>query len=418
MTLAGAGVVLPGPGAACTDLATFFEVVGAGRSCLAPYDQPGLPLRIAGTVGAWDEQAATGLDERRLARTSRAARMALAAVRSALADAALCAADLSDERSLLVACSLQFASPEFEDYHATIAAEGPAALGMRYWMTGTPASVVGTVASSLGTGCPTLSVAGSCNVALRAVHLVHQLLLAGEIDRAVVVGVDTTVDPVFVAGTSFEGRSGYRASSLSDDPRDVRPHDRVQSGNATGEGAVAVVLERTSLTARIDRPALRVLAATSRSNGPSAVATGPPDNVVADVLSLLDRSGRGLGDVAFLSDYADGNRFVEDHFCDALLGVRRRTGHDDELLVTNQEAVFGHVAGTGGLVKLISAVQMLADGRVAPSAGCLTPYERLLARPVGAAGTPHDGDAALVVTSGAGGDATSMLLQLEGGTLR
>ncbi|MFC8988470.1 beta-ketoacyl synthase [Streptomyces sp. NPDC057115] len=418
LRLSGAGFVLPGPdGGACTDLDTFWRVVRDGTSCLSPYNRPGLPLRIAGTVGQWDPEKELPLSQRQIRRSSRAGLMATGAVARALEQAGLTAADLDAERTALVACSLQFAFPETERYYELAREKGVAALGMEYWLNGTPPSVIGTVASGLRLPCQTLSVAGSCNVALRTLHLVQQMFRCGDIDRAVVVGVDTTVDPVFVAGTSHTGRSGYRASSLSDDPSDVRPHDEIQTGNATGEGALAVVLEDPAATG--DRPGLRYRAhlRTSRSNGPSTVATGPPDNVVGDVLATLASAARGPGDLAFVNDYADGNRFVEDHLCQALAGIRKATGYEGGLRLTNQEAVFGHVAGTGGLVKLLGSLLMLRHGRIAPSANTLTPYAALPGDPVLAGGLATGGDSALVLASGAGGDATSMLIEYEGGDL-
>ena len=419
LRLAGTGFLLPGPGGArpCGDLTTFWDVVREGVSCLSPYTHPELPLRVAGTVNGWEPGVGLPLSERQVARSSRAGLLAATAVQRALDQAGLCAEELDADRTVLVACSLQFAFPETERYYARARTEGVAALGMEYWLNGTPPSVVGTVASGLRLPCPTLSVAGSCNVALRALHVVQQMFRCGDIDRAVLVGVDTTVDPVFVAGTSHTGRSGYRASTLSDDPRDVRPHDEQQTGNATGEGALAVGLENPQTTP--DRPGLlyRAHLHTSRSNGPSTVATGPPDNVVADIAATLAASGRQLSDMAFLNDYADGNRFVEDHLCQALEGIRLRTGHDGALALTNQEGIFGHVAGTGGLVKLVGSLLMLHHQHVAPSANTVVPYAKLPADPVLAQGRPTDGDCALVLSSGAGGDATSMIIEHEGGDL-
>ncbi|MET7578589.1 beta-ketoacyl synthase [Streptomyces microflavus] len=418
LRLSGAGFVLPGPdGRACTDLDTFWRVVRDGASCLSPYAHPELPLRIAGTVNGWDPEADLPMPERQIRRSSRAGLMATGAVHRALEHAGLTAADLDPERTALVACSLQFAFPETERYYNLARDKGVAALGMEYWLNGTPPSVVGTVASGLQLPCQTLSVAGSCNVALRTLHLVQQMFRCGDIDRAIVVGVDTTVDPVFVAGTSHTGRSGYRASSLSDNPADVRPHDEIQTGNATGEGALAVVLEDPAATG--DRPGLlhRAHLRTSRSNGPSTVATGPPANVVGDVLATLASAGRGLGDLAFVNDYADGNRFVEDHLCEALSGVREAAGYRGEVRLTNQEAVFGHVAGTGGLVKLLGSLLMLHHGHIAPSANTLVPYAGLPGDPVLAGGLATGGDSALVLASGAGGDATSMVIEYEGGDL-
>jgi minimal PKS ketosynthase (KS/KS alpha) len=419
LALAGVGMVLPGPdGSACTSLETFNRVVNDGRCCLSAFEHPGLALRLAGQVHDWDPNTALRIDERAVRRSSRAAHLATGAVQNALDHAGLDARDIDPDRTVLVTASLQFASPEMERYHAVIADRGPAALAMDYWMSGTPASVVGTVASGLGIECPTLSIAGSCNVALRTLHVVRQMFTCGEIDRAIVVGVDTTVDPVFVAGTVHEGRRGYRASSLSDVPADVRPHDQSQTGNATGEGAVAVVLERPSVRTTGDRPLVSMGFRTSRSNGVSAVATGPPDNVARDIAGVLADAGARLADVAFVNDYADGNRFVEDHLCEALRGARKVLDYDGELLLTNQEAAFGHVAGIGGLIKLVASTLMLADQHAGPSINCQTVYESLPATPVPRAGRSLGGDRALVVTSGAGGDSTTMLLQLHGGSLR
>ncbi len=173
-------------------------MVRDGVSCLSPYAHPELPLRIAGTVEGWEPERELPLSERQIRRSSRAGLMATGAVHRALEHAGLTAADLDPERTALVACSLQFAFPETERYYRRAHAEGVAALGMEYWLNGTPPSVIGTVASGLQLPCQTLSVAGSCNVALRTLHLVQQMFRCGDIDRAVVVGVDTTVDPVFV----------------------------------------------------------------------------------------------------------------------------------------------------------------------------------------------------------------------------
>ncbi|MFE3382974.1 3-oxoacyl-ACP synthase, partial [Streptomyces anulatus] len=106
---------------------------------------------------------------------------------------------------------------------------------------------------------------------------------------------------------------------------------------------------------------------------------------------------------------------VVDHLCHALAGVREAAGYGGELRLTNQEAVFGHVAGTGGLVKLLGSLLMLRHGRIAPSANTLVPYAGLPGDPVLAGGLATGGDSALVLASGAGGDATSLVFEYEGG---
>ena len=381
VAVTGAGMVLPGPGGhACTDLTGFWSLVGEGTCCLSALDRDDLGLRIGGQVGGWDCAAALGVDPGVAARMSRTGQLATAATRGALREAGLVAADL-DGRTVLVCASLQFAFSETERYFARMAAGGPGSLKLDYWMTGTPPSVLGTVASTLRIGCPTLNITGSCNVALRAIDVILGMFRAGDIDRAVLVGVDSSLDPIFASSSAYLSRHGYRASSLSDDPTLVRPHDTVQDGNATGEGAVAVVLEREDLTTgtgtgagTFDRVVLDLHVLTSRNNGPSVVATGPPTGVARDIAGVLGTAHRGLGQVAFLNDYADGNRFVEDHFCGAVDELRVLCSYDGPLTVTNHEAAFGHVAGVGGMVKFVSTILMLQERRIAPVTNCRDPY--------------------------------------------
>lgn len=423
--LTGIGMVLPGRPGACTDPSTFWSVLRDGTCCLTPLERQDLGVRVAGQVRGWDAAAELGLDPRAAGRMSRAALLATGAVGAALRRAGLAAADL-DERCVLVGASLQYAIAEQERYHAALAAGGLEALRFGYWMTGTSPSVLGTVAQVLGISCPTLSVTGSCNVALRALDVAGSLFRAGDVERVVLVGVDTVLDRVYAASTATTSRQGYRASSLSPDPDHVRPHDEYQDGNAVSEGAVAVVLERPAGPVPPARPAghvqrLRLHVRSSRSNGPSVVTAGPPDGLVTDVVEVLRSAGRSLRDVAFVNDYADGNRFVEDHFCAAVRALRRRTGYTGALRATNQEAAFGHASGTCGLIKLVGTVLMLQRRQVAPVTNCRVPYRDLPVYPV--LGTcsplgPHDPDAGLVLSVGAGGDATALLVEhLSGGIL-
>ena len=418
--LAGAGVILPGPDGACADLKAFWEIVQGGLCCLSQYEYPGSPLRIAGQVCGWDPVRELEIGEKFASRAARASLLALGAVRAALADAGLAPEDLDDGRTVLVSASLQFAFAHAGQYFDKLAAGGPANLGMDYWMTGTPPAVLGSVATTLGITCPTLNVAGSCNVPLRALEVVLGMFRSGDADRAVIVGVDTALDPVYVASAVYTSRQGYRASSLSADPASIRPHDELLDGNATGEGAVAVVLENPEARAARDgSPGTewRLHTRTSRSNGPSVVATGPPDRVADDIVAVLAAADRSPGRIAFVDDYADGNRFVEDHFCAVVDRVRETLDYAGPLTVTNQEAAFGHVAGTGGLIRLLGTLMMLEHGTVGPVVNCREPYRALAADPVIGAPRAIDGDAALVVAAGAGGDATTVLVErLDGET--
>nr|WP_206440578.1 beta-ketoacyl synthase N-terminal-like domain-containing protein [Streptomyces scabichelini] len=427
MTLTGIGAVLPGPDGPCVDTPTLWEIVRAGTSCLTPFAYEGLPLHIAGQVGGWDPVTALGVSERVGGRMARITQLATGAVKNALDDAGLKAEDLDDGRTVLVVASLQFAFQEAGRYFAMYERGGQEALGMEYWLTGTPGSVTSGICSVLGISPQTLTVSGACNCSLRALEIAATMLHAGTVDRAVVVGADATLDPICVSSTTNESkRRGFRISTLSTDPASVRPHDEEQDGNAPGEGALAVVLEsahtghtgRTGHTMNAAQPAgmpLRLWFRTSRSNGSNPMISGPPDNFSRDAHALLTGAGIGMEELAFVNSFADGSRHVEDLFCEALTGLRTAMEYDGPLLLTNQEAAFGHVFGFVGLLKFVSSALMFQHGTVAPVVGCRTPYARLDATPVRGAGVPLEGRHALVTVAGGGGDATSLLIEYPEG---
>ncbi|UGY94148.1 beta-ketoacyl synthase N-terminal-like domain-containing protein [Streptomyces gobiensis] len=423
--LAGTGAVLPGLpgpdglGGPCVDAGALWEVFRTGTTCLSRFDHPGIPLRIAGQVRNWDPATALGVPERIAARMARVTALSIGAVRSALDDAGLTPEDLNDDRTVLVIASMQFAFQEAGRYFAAYERGGPAALGMDYWLTGTPGSVASGICSVLGIRAQTLNITGGCNCSLRAMEVATTLLHAGTVDRAVVVGADATLDRIFLASTVHEGKRGFRASTLSADPGAVRPHDQEQDGNAPGEGALAVVLESgrpgtggTGSTGDGVRVPLRLRFRSSRNNGINPVDSGTSDNFVADVQDLLTWAGIGMDRLAFINGFAEGTRNIEDLFCDTVEGLRKAMDYGGILRLTNQEAAFGHISGCAGLLKFVSSALMFRHGTVGPVVGCRTPYARLDASPVLAHDTvPVDDRYALLISSGAGGDATSLLIE-------
>lgn len=413
LTLTGIGAVLPGGGGRpCTDVPALWEAIRTGATCLSPFALDDLPLRIAGQVEGWDPGTELGVPQRVADRMARVTALATGAVKNALADAGLTPEDTDDGRTVLVVASLQFAFREARRYFTLYEGGGPDALGMEYWLTGTPGSVTSGICTVLGISPQTLTVSGACNCSLRALEVAATLLRAGSVDRAIVVGADATLDPICVSSTTSESRSrGFRISTWSTDPASVRPHDEEQDGNAPGEGALAVVLE----SGRATGIPLRLSFRSSRSNGSNPMISGPPDNFVRDGHALLTAAGIGMDRLAFVNSFADGSRQVEDLFCEALDGLRKAMDYDGPLLLTNQEAAFGHVFGFVGLLKFVASALMFRHGTVAPVVGCRTPHPRLDATPVRGTCAPLKGRHALVMVAGGGGDATSLLIEyLEG----
>ncbi|WAL68235.1 beta-ketoacyl synthase N-terminal-like domain-containing protein [Amycolatopsis cynarae] len=412
ITLRGVGLTLPGLDKPCYDFDEFAGAVLSGSCAITPLAGTGTPIRVAGQVpGDGDEHLV--LPEKLLRRMTRASRFAHSAVTRALEDAGLTAGQISAGDAVLVVSSYQFALPETIALFERFEREGPAAVAFDYWVSTAPAAIASGMATNLGLQIPTVSLTGGCSTSMRAFELAASMVGRGEVDHAIVVGVDTPLEPLYLSATGHPGRSGHHASSLSGDPSDVRPHDEHQTGNAPAEGAAAVVLgrpgHRGSRTFEGEFQAL-----STRNGGRNPMGLGTPEPCAADLARLLRGAGLSLRDLAFFCDFAEGNRQLEDFLCDTLSALRRTLGDDEPLPLTSQEACFGHLPGAAGLLKVLASVLMLDQRRVAPTANLVTPYSRLPAQPVAGEPAPITDPArrtALAVGLSGGGDATSVLLR-------
>lgn len=412
--VSGTGMALPGVTHPVRTAEELWQVVESGTSCLSEFYNPDVPLRIAGQVPGWKPEEELDVPPKVARRMARVTTLAVSAVRQALHAASLTATDVSGVRTVLVVASMQFASQENERFLNALSRGGSAELGMDYWLTGTPGSVASGLSSVLDIEAPTLNITGGCNCSLRALEVAHMMLHCGSADRAIVVGADAALDPIFLASTVHEGSNGFRASTLSADPSAVRPHDEQQDGNAPGEGAIAIVLERSRGLPGAGMGPVRLGFRTSRRNGRNPVDVGEPDNIAADVTALLEDGDVALDRMAFINGFAEGTRNIENLFCGAMDLLREQCDYSGTLTLTNQEAAFGHISGCSGLIKFVSTLLMFEHGTVGPAVGCRQPYRRLNATPLTIA-APVEGRHALVISTGAGGDATSLLIERDNG---
>lgn len=260
-----------------------------------------------------------------------------------------------------------------------------------------------------------LTLTGGCSTSLRGFELAASMVARGEVEYAVVVGADTILEPLYLSATGYAGRSGHRASSISDDPADVRPHDAVQTGNAPAEGAAATVLTSTRHPGGGVDTGLEFIGFSSRNGGGNPMGLGDPKRCAADIRRLLAVGGVSLGDLAFFCDFAEGNRQLEDFLCETLVTLRAALADDAPLTLTSQEACYGHLPGAAGLLKVLASLVMLTENRVAPTANLVNPYPRLPARAL-AGSSERIADSgrrtAMTVGLSGGGDTTSLLLRL------
>ncbi|ASR36805.1 hypothetical protein BAY61_19420 [Prauserella marina] len=405
----GVGMVLPGVDRSCRDVKEFAGTVLSGRSAISPLDLTDSAVRVAGRV---PEEFTEELDlpDAVIRRTPRAGRLAHAAVVDAMDNAGLTAREISDGRAVLILTSLQFSVQEVIRLMRRFDDQGPSGVGMRYWATATPGAIASMLCMNLGLDIPTFTLTGGCSVSLRGFELGANMVARGEVEHAIVVGVETPLEPLFLSSTAYQTRTGHRASSTSADPSDVRPHDEVQTGNAPAEGAMAFVLgPATEGDGNIE-----VAMLSSRNGGNNAMGLGDPVPYGRDLAGLLRSADVTFDDLACFCDFAEGNRELENFLCDTVDSLRDSLADDSPLYITSQEACYGHLPGAVGLLKVLSGLVMLDAERIAPTANLVTPYKRLPATPVVGEAAAFSRSARPTVLTAAlsgGGDTTSVLLR-------
>ena len=236
---------------------------------------------------------------------------------------------------------------------------GPESVGP-YMLPGTTASVAsGRVAYVLGTQGPALSVDTACSASLTALHLAARSLRAGEVDLALVGGVN-----VMLAPDGLIVRSQSRMLS----PRGrCSTFDAAADGYVQSEGCGVLVLKRLSDAERDgDRIVALVRATATNQDGRSAGLMAPRASAQTALLrAALEQAHLGPDDVQVIEAHGTGTPIGDPIELEALQSVFGGRSADPLLLGTAKANV-GHCEAAAGVVGLIKAALSLQHGQVPP----------------------------------------------------
>lgn len=235
---------------------------------------------------------------------------------------------------------------------ANLSAEDPAS-GGPYFMTGNTLSIVANRLSHIfGLNGPSLTIDTACSSSLVALDQAVRALERGEVDTAIVGGVNLLNHPLPFVGFA-------QARMLSPEGR-CRAYDNDASGYVRSEGAVALVLRRTDVArGEGDRSRARIVAtgvnSAGRTNGislPSAEAQ------VALLQGMYDDNRIDPNDLVFLEGHGTGTKVgdpAEVWAIGQVIGKRRRAPLPIGSIKTN----IGHTEPASGLFGLLKAVMAL-----------------------------------------------------------
>lgn len=414
LAIKGIGMILPGVEEPCENKEKFRRIVRNGKCQLKKVKLiSNEEIKIAGVV---DNQFIDdfNLPERYKKKYSKAAFLGAVAVKNALKDANISQKEMQNKKIAIFCASSIFAQENVSKMYEKYYLVGREAVGFDFMLQGTPASVPCAISKLLELDCPIYPIAGSCVSSPQALQFAIDKIELNKLELAIVVGVDALLEPLYLASSTYRMKNGQTLSNLTELPQNVSPHSGCTKGNACGEGAIAIVLGKYDLSEKQYLMPFKVYYENSRKNGTNIFDAGEPSNIVATVLEVLSQAKIELGDVTFINSFCEGTTFIEDFFNEMIHKLRKTAKYDGELLISNQEAAFGHIGGATGLIKVISNLMSMQDGEVYPVINCKNVNPDLEATPVIGSPLKKDGKYSLVINNGAGGDCSVLLLEKYG----
>ncbi|WP_031509800.1 beta-ketoacyl-[acyl-carrier-protein] synthase family protein [Streptomyces megasporus] len=256
-------------------------------------------------------------------------------------------------------------------------------LFVRLVIAGTSSDVGSVQASLCGSTGPSYTV--SCGCASSAVLLgsARHLIASGQVDLAVVTGVDRFDTERVLHGDRLRRvaeRGGITVRHNDEPPaaprhdRPMRPYDAEGDCMNYGDGSVTLILEsREHAERRGARPHGALLSqVTTRSGLGSAVGIDTSGRGLADAARrCLAETGTELSEVPYINGGAEGDRLftrIEANAVRELYGERSA-----EVLVSSQEACFGHSGAPLGNLGAALSLMMMRRGQVCPTANCDRP---------------------------------------------
>ena len=270
--------------------------------------------------------------------------------------------------------------------------------------------IFGTVADRLadrfGTRGSPISLSTACSSGATAIQLGVEAIRRGEMDAALCIGTDGSVNPESLIRFSL-----LSALSTQNDPPEgaSKPFSKNRDGFVMGEGAAALVLESAeSARARGAKILGYVLGCGEKGDGFHRTRSSPDGApVIAAMRAALDDAGIGPDRIDHVNAHGTStpeNDKMEALGCSAVFG--ERVG---QLPISSNKSMIGHTLTAAGAIEAVVSLLTIREGRIPPTINYAVPDPALLLDVVG---TARDARVARVLSNsfGFGGQNTCLVL--------
>jgi 3-oxoacyl-[acyl-carrier-protein] synthase-1 len=236
------------------------------------------------------------------------------------------------------------------------------------------------------------TITNQCAGGIMAVAEAAAAIRAGEADRMTAIGHDSPFEPE----TVFHY---HQLGLLSDDT--LRPFDRDRRGTVFGEGAAAVVLEKSDDAKSRGAKILGEFLGSGCVNEATGILDVRPDGdgVSRAIEIALADAKISRDEIGMIVAHGNGTRASD---ASETIGIRRVFGEKIPP-VTGFKWAYGHLIAASGITDLVLALAALQQKIVPGIATLNSPDPEFAPFPVSAAAQTPRGDCALVICRGFGG---------------
>lgn len=266
---------------------------------------------------------------------------------------------------------------------------------LRLYPNGELLNVLG---NTFGFWGPRLVITNACASGNIASGLALDLLRLGRCRAVVVVGVEI-LKLSMVWGAERAGFIG----------RALRPFHRYRDGSVLGEGAAALVVERSEQIGK--RSILGWLEGFGCvcDRGAAAITLQADGSGLRRSMKLaLEDSGRCPSDLEYVNAHAPGTPAIDFIECKAIADLCGN--HAASVSINSTKSLTTHLSGASGVVEVIATLLQMRDGFLHPTAGLDEPDSALAIVPVGQEYLERRVTRSLSNACGGGGLNTSVML--------
>lgn len=204
---------------------------------------------------------------------------------------------------------------------------------------------------------PSLTVSTACSSGGDAITTAALLLISGAADAVLVMGGESTVNPLFLQSL---GRAGALSRSGSS-----RPFDAARDGFVTGEGGGALVLETQAHAEARGAEILARLLGWGNNTDAYHVVTPHPDGsgAAACIRLALAQAGLTPEEIGYVNAHGTATKkgdLAESKAIAAVFGTHH-------VPVSSTKGATGHMMGAGGITECIACIQAIRTGILPPT---------------------------------------------------